>query len=141
MSSSPPKAVPYRSAGGVVEILFSRCAECGARHFPASPYGCRSCSAPPDRVETEPRPAAGVLRNFVTVHASVAPGVEAPCIVGEIEIADGVIEEAVVAVADESMLQLGMQMVGVVAPSAATEGGADVLFGLRFVPAENGAAQ
>lgn len=75
-----------------------------------------------------PTPATPVLRNFITIHGDVAPGLTPPVVVGEVELAPGVIEEVLIAVADESQLTLGMPMEAIGADPG------DDQRGLRFRP-------
>jgi uncharacterized OB-fold protein len=112
------RSVPsYRIVGSHLELLFAVCGKCGTHNFPATVYGCRRCGAPAEALAVESRHASGVLRNYVTVHAPVVRGLQPPYIVGEVEIAPGVIEEAILAVTDESQLQIGMALTGVAVPT------------------------
>lgn len=111
-------------------LLLAHCRNCGAWTFPAEAWGCRVCGAPPDRLEARTPPQAPVLRQAVTVHAELAPGLPVPCLIGEVELAPGVIEEALIEAADGVDLAPGLPLRAV--PSAAAEGRS----GWRFVPAE-----
>lgn len=88
-------------------LLLGHCQACGTWNFPAISWGCRSCGAGSESLLAKPLPGPAILRNAVTVHAELAPGLPVPCVVGEIELAPGVIEEALLQVADESELKLG----------------------------------
>ena len=108
-------------------LLIAHCAACGAHSFPAEVHGCRACGAPRERLQAVPC-ARATLRNAVTVHAELIPGLAVPCVIGEVELAPGVIEEALIGVRDESELTLGMALT----PQADTE--ADGRLRWRFVP-------
>ena len=88
--------------------LLAHCAGCGAYTFPANAQGCRQCGSTP--IEAVALPQTPVLRNFITIHGDVAPGLTPPFVVGEVELAPAVIEEALLAVNDESLLRLGMPL-------------------------------
>lgn len=109
-------------------LLLGHCQACGAWNFPAQSWGCRACGAPNEKLQPSPLPGPAILRNAVTVHAELAPGLPVPCVVGEIELAPGVIEEALLQVASEAEL----------APGAEVEpvhlGGAGGASPWRFVP-------
>ena len=85
------------------------CALCGSYTFPAQVYGCRRCGSS-EGLSAVPCPKAPVLKNFVTLHVELAPGLPVPCVIGEVELAPGVIEEALIGVADETELQLEMPL-------------------------------
>lgn len=111
------------------DLLLARCGRCGGHTYPAHAYACRNCGAPAEQL----RPVAcdsATLRNAVTVHAELAPGLPVPCVVGEVELAPGVIEEALIGVASESELTLGMRL----RPVAGTDTAGKPQW--RFVPAE-----
>ena len=90
------------------EKLLAHCTGCGTYTFPASAYGCRRCGSA--QLDAVALPQAPVLRNFITVHGDVAPGLTPPFVVGEVELAPGVVEEALLTVTDESLLRLGMPL-------------------------------
>lgn len=106
--------------------LLAHCRQCGTYTFPSNAWGCRGCGA--DTLAKVPMPQTPVLRNFITIHSDVAPGLTPPVVVGEVEIAPGVVEEALIAVDDESKLTLDMPMEAIGADPA------DRQRGLRFRP-------
>lgn len=108
--------------------LLAHCRQCGTYTFPSNAWGCRQCGA--DTLDKVPMPQTPVLRNFITLHGDVVPGLTPPVVVGEVEIAPGVVEEALIAVAGESQLTLDMPMEAVGADPADTQRG------LRFRPLE-----
>ena len=89
-------------------LLLAYCTGCGAYTFPARAYGCRQCGS--TQVEPAAQPQTPLLRNFITIHGDVAPGLTPPFVVGEVELAPGVVEEALLTVNDESLLRLGMPL-------------------------------
>ncbi|HET9206831.1 MAG TPA: hypothetical protein VFO28_11375 [Burkholderiaceae bacterium] len=113
------------AAAAVLQL--AHCAGCGAHSFPAQAHGCRVCGAPRERLNAVPCTQA-VLRNVVTVHAELVPGLPVPSVIGEVELAPGVIEEALIGVHDETELTLGMALT----PMAETA--ADGTLRWRFVP-------
>lgn len=108
--------------------LLAHCRQCGTYTFPSNAWGCRQCGA--DTLDKVPMPQTPRLRNFITLHGELAPGLTPPVVVGEVELAPGVIEEALIAVADESQLTLDMPMEAIGANPADTQRG------LRFRPKE-----
>jgi hypothetical protein len=110
-------------------LHLARCTDCGAHTFPADAYGCRRCGAAHARLAKEPCTRA-VLRNAITVHAELTPGLPVPCVIGEVELAPGVIEEALIGVPDEAALTLGMTLY----PQAETDAAGKLRW--RFVPEE-----
>ena len=116
------------------QLLLGHCQACGAWTFPAHSWGCRACGAPQQSLQPKPPPGPAILRNAVTVHAELAPGLPAPCVVGEIELAPGVIEEALLQVDAETDVSLG----SVVEPLHLGEAGGASPW--RFVPVRKAAA-
>jgi uncharacterized OB-fold protein len=96
------------------------CSACGSYTFPSTSWGCRRCGQTP--LDAVPLPQSAKLINFVTLHAEIAPGLPVPCVIGELELAPGVVEEALIDVPDEVQLALGMTMQAV--PLAAEQGAA-----------------
>lgn len=123
-------AAPLMPAWGVDHLptLLAHCRLCGTYTFPSNAWGCRACGAEPAQLAKVPMPHTPRLRNFVTIHGDLAPGLAPPVVVGEVELAPGVVEEALIAVADESQLQLDMPMEAVGADPSDTQRG------LRFRP-------
>ena len=109
-------------------LLLGRCPACDAWNFPANSWGCRACGAPGETLRPQAAPAAPVLRNAVTLHAELAPGLPVPCVIGEVELAPGVIEEALIDVASEADLAPGAVLRAVHTAGAALP--------WRFVPTE-----
>lgn len=88
-------------------LQLAHCANCGSYTFPADAPACRRCGAPGDQLEVRPLPAPPRLRNAITLYAQLHPELTAPCVIGEVELAPGVYEEALIDVADESAAPLG----------------------------------
>lgn len=129
-AGEPVHPAMYADAGdGTLDLLFLECGRCGALSFPSSVYGCRECGAPADAGRTARRPGKATLRQFLTVHQNLVASLPAPYVVGDLELAPGLIEESVLGVDDESGLAPGMLMKAV--PVPAEEG----RYTCRFVPA------
>lgn len=92
-------------------FTIARCTKCGTYTLPANAYGCRSCGAVSDSLEEVGLPDKPKLVNFVTLYAPLSPDLNVPCVIGEVEFAPGVIEEAVINVPDEANLHIGMALV------------------------------
>jgi uncharacterized OB-fold protein len=90
-----------------LRLQLAHCAACGTYTFPANAPACRRCGAPGERLEARPLPAAPRLRNAITLYAQLHAELKSPCVIGEVELAPGVYEEAVIDVADEEAAPLG----------------------------------
>lgn len=120
--------------GDTPELRLAHCVRCGAHSFPAQAWGCRVCGAPPEALDAVPLPQPPRLKNFVTVHTELAPGLPVPCVIGEVELAPGIVEEALIGVTDESVLALEMPL-----RAEGTEHEGRTRW--RFVPLAEGAAR
>jgi uncharacterized OB-fold protein len=72
-----------------------RCSACGYVFFPPHDFGCESCGALPERVESMALAGAGVLRSVAVVHRHGGSSIQAPFSVGEIALDDGPMVRAV----------------------------------------------
>lgn len=88
-------------------LQLAHCAACGTYTFPPNAPACRRCGMPGERLEIRPLPAPPRLRNAITLHTQLHPELKAPCVIGEVELAPGVYEEALIDVADEDAAPLG----------------------------------
>lgn len=129
----PLRPTLYRLAadGRSLDFLFAQCPNCHGLSFPANAPGCMHCGHPVDASAQVARPGGGTLLEYVTLHVPMVPGLPAPSIAGDIRIADQVVEEGAIGVADESLLAPGMAMRAVAVPLATNEH-----YGCHFVPAE-----
>lgn len=114
---------------GTLHLLFLQCGQCAELSFPAGAYGCRHCGAPADAGSVVRRPGQARLRRAVTVHQNLSPALAAPYVVGELELAPGIVEEAVLDVADEQGLVPGMAL------RAVARDAGEGRYACRFVPA------
>ena len=96
--------------GTSLDFFFAQCPACGAATFPANAPGCMRCGDPLTDATKLTRPGQGQLLEFVTIHVPLMPGMVAPAIAGDIRIAEGIVEEGVLAVKDESRLRTGMTL-------------------------------
>ena len=113
-------------------LRVAHCAACGSHTWPPEAYGCRRCGG--TALSPVPLPGTPTLLNFVTVHSELAPGLPVPCVIGEVQLAPGLVEEVMVAVADESVLSLGQTLL----PQPHTD--ADGRVHWRFAPLAKEAA-
>ena len=109
------------------------CGACDSVHFPITDFGCPTCGAAPDRVSPHALSGAATLLSFATIHTRLSPLITPPCVVGEAEVAHGIIEE-VMLVGDESLYADGMAIRAVGVP--VTRGEAEMM-AVRFEPAED----
>lgn len=122
--------------GRSLNFFFAQCGKCNELSFPANAPGCMHCGAPLSEERKVTRPGGGELLEFVTLHVPLSPGMKAPSIAGDIRIAKGIVEEGVIAVADESALKPGMALIAI-AEIQQAEG----TYGCRFVPSSTQEAQ
>lgn len=101
-------------------LELAHCSRCGSHTFPATSYGCRRCGADAAALSPVPCPQAPRLLNFITLNAELAKGMPVPCVIGEIELAPGLVEEGFVN-ATEDALYPGMELV-----AQASQGEADL---------------
>ena len=106
--SKPRHPSLYRLAGSDIELLFSSCDACSALTLGANVYGCRVCGS--ERLQVIARPGTARLLACIELGAEVIPGLKPPQAIGEIEIAPGVIEEALL-IGPASRYAPGMRVV------------------------------
>jgi uncharacterized OB-fold protein len=121
--------------GESLDFLFVKCPACARLTFPANAPGCMHCGDALEHAEQIVRPGGGTLIEAITLHTALVPGMAAPSVVGDIQIADDIVEEGVLGVADESALRPGM-LLKAIAAAAAT----GTHYTCHFVPATAGAA-
>lgn len=112
---------------GRVALRVLLCGTCGATSFPATAYGCSRCGTARSRCRAGLVHGPFVLRNYVSVHQPLLPALRVPFVVGDVEIAPGIVEEAIIDVASEDALHVGMPLRAVV------RAGAPPAPALRFV--------
>ena len=129
----PLRPTLYRLAadGRSLDFLFAQCPQCRQLSFPANAPGCMHCGHAIDASAQVARPGGGTLLEYVTLHVPMVPGLIAPSIAGDIRIAEQVVEEGVIGVADESLLAPGMTLRAVAVPLPSGEH-----YGCHFVPAD-----
>jgi uncharacterized OB-fold protein len=117
-SLKPLKPTLYQLAndGKSLEFIYASCNSCKRLTFPANAPGCMHCGLSIDTAEKLTRKGIGTLMEFVTVHVPLTPDMEVPCIIGDILLEDGIIEEVVISVHDESTLALGMSLKAIASP-------------------------
>lgn len=133
MELEKPDLCRLSEDGRTLRLKASRCGACGGLSFPPAPYGCPRCGAAPERLSEEALPGRAKLLEFITIHTRIAPGLKPPVVVGEAEIAPGLVQEIELGV-PEDRLSLGMEVQAV--PVEIEKDGAH-LAAIRFVPAED----
>lgn len=130
-----PSLFELAEDGRSLNFHFARCGACAKLSFPANAPGCMHCGASLEGAERITRPGGGKLLEFVTLHVPLLPGMQAPSIAGDIQIADGIVEEGVIGVDDEARLSHGMNLRAIAVALPSSE-----LYTCRFVPAAEPAA-
>ena len=133
MRPQNPSLYRLSADGRSLDFLFAQCSACNGLSFPANAPGCMHCGAPPAQAEQVARPGGGTLLEYITLHVALVPGMPAPSIAGDIRIADQVVEEGVIAVADEAALRPGMAMQAIAVPLPS-----GAFYACQFVPASGG---
>jgi len=117
--------------GAHLVLRAARCGDCGALTFPKSPWGCTACGAEPGKVAEEPMSGTAELLTFITIHQKLTPTITPPCVVGEARLANGAIQEIMLA-GDEAQYSDGMTIRAI--PVEVTRGD-KALIACRFAPA------
>lgn len=91
-------------------LLLAQCGACSAWTYPAETWGCRACGAPATSLERLPAPQAPRLLECVTLYSELVPGLAVPCVIGEVQLAPGLVEEARIAAEDASTLAPGLRL-------------------------------
>lgn len=91
-------------------LLLAHCGTCGAWTYPAHAWGCRACGAPAAALQRLRPPHAPRLLESITLHAELVPGLPVPCVIGEVQLAPGLVEEALIAAHDASRLAPGLRL-------------------------------
>lgn len=116
--------------GQTMLLRAARCPQCGGLSFPFVNFGCPLCGAAPENCAEEALSGEARLLEFITIHGQVTPGMTPPIVVGEAEIAPGVIEEIELAVPEDA-LALGMIVQAVPIP---IQRGEETVLACRFKP-------
>lgn len=85
----------------------ARCGHCHGYSYPANVPGCRHCGAPAEALDAVDCMGPVPLRNVITVHAPLAPGLAVPAIIGEVELCPGLVEEVRIDAENESAVPPG----------------------------------
>lgn len=128
-----PDLYRLASDGRSLRLLGARCGSCGGLSFPAVNYGCPLCGAPGESCIEEELSGEATLLEFITIHGTVVPGVNPPIVVGEAEIAPGIVEEIELGV-HEDQLRLGMMIQAVPVEIDRSD---ETVIACRFVPKES----
>lgn len=132
MDLEKPDLYSVSPDGRTLILRAGRCADCGGLSFPLTRYGCPKCGAEPEAVSEEALDGTATLLTFLTLHTKLTPTLPVPLVVGEAEIAPGMIEE-IMLLGDEDQYRDGMTVRAV--PVEITKGDATVI-ACRFAPAE-----
>lgn len=104
--SNAPSLFQQVDATGEVMLVFKQCPACQSLVFPPGLPACAACGHALDEVDPQPLAHPCVLKEFVTVHVPLLANVPVPMVVGEIEVAPGIVRQGVID-AQESELAVG----------------------------------
>lgn len=130
MELEKPDLYRLSSDAKTLTLRAGRCAVCRGLSFPLTHYGCPRCGAEPVEVREETLDGRATLLNFLTLHTRLTPTLPVPLVVGEAEIAPGMIQEIMLAGDQE---QYHDKMVVQAVPVEITKDDAQVI-ACRFVP-------
>jgi uncharacterized protein len=116
----------------------TRCDACERVWFPPVVLGCPQCGAVEDQLIATELVAAGRLHSVATVHRHRVKGFDGPFAVGEIQLDDGPLVRATLAVS-ESEVALDQRVVATWVTQRIDDDGNEVVEP-RFGPGEGGAA-
>ncbi len=88
----------------------AHCSHCQAWSYPPGAWGCRRCGAPAEALSPTAAPHEPVLLEFVTLHTELATQLPVPCVIADVQLAPGVIEEALIATDADTQLVHGMRL-------------------------------
>lgn len=118
-------------------LVGGKCRVCGHVFFPPQSYGCESCGAPPDRLETVQLRGRGRLHSYATVHLYQGSDIEAPFTIGQIVLDDGPAIRATLTNRTDEGIAIGDRMKSVLVATGTDQQGIE-LVELRFAKAEAG---
>ncbi|ABM59577.1 conserved hypothetical protein [Verminephrobacter eiseniae EF01-2] len=105
------------------QLQLALCARCSGLSFPPQVPGCHHCGAPASELHMQDYEGPLRLLNFVTVHATLTPGLPVPAVIGEVALAPDLVEEVLIDVGSEDELRLGMALEPVWQPGKAQSDG------------------
>ena len=132
MNLEKPDLYTLSDNGRTLVLRGGPCGQCGELSFPLTLYGCPRCGAEPEQVTEEAMDGTARLLTFLTLHTKLTPTLPVPLVVGEAEIAPGMIEE-IMLVGDEDQYADDMMVQAV--PVEITKGDTKVI-ACRFAPVE-----
>jgi uncharacterized OB-fold protein len=114
-----------------------KCRACGYVFFPPQRYGCESCGASPDKLDTVQLKGTGKLHSYATVHLHQGKDIEAPFTVGLIVLDDGPAIRSMLTNRTDAGLSVGDIMKSVLVAAGSDPEGNEMVE-LRFAKAEAG---
>jgi uncharacterized protein len=129
--SVPAQPALYSGLGHPPSLNGGRCRSCGYVFFPPQQYGCESCGAPREQLDTVALPGRGKLHSFATVYLHQGKGIEAPFTVGVILLDDGLAIRSILTDQTGEGLAAGDRMSAAMVLQGSDEQGREVME-LRF---------
>ena len=129
--SVPAQPALYSGSGHPPSLNCGRCRRCGYVFFPPQRYGCESCGAPPEELQTVALSGRGKLHSFATVHPHQGKGIEAPFTVGVVLLDDGPAIRSILTNRTGEGLKAGDRMSATLVSQGSDEQGREVME-LRF---------
>lgn len=117
-NGSKGAALFSEDADGTVTLQGVACGKCGHLAFPEQHYGCEKCGATGDDLVSRPLAAKGTLLAFATVNLHRGKDIDAPFVVGSIQLDEGPTVRCTLVETDESDLAHGGAMAGKIVMNA-----------------------
>src|SRR5882757_3746404 len=114
-----------------------KCRACGYVFFPPQRYGCESCGASPDQLDSVKLNGSGKLHSYATVHLHQGKEIEAPFTVGLIVLDDGPAIRSMLTNRTDAGLAVGDMMRSVLV-AAGNDPEGNEMIELRFAKVEAG---
>lgn len=107
-----PTSLFHQDADGAITLAGMACTKCGHLAFPEQHYGCEKCGATGGDLGSRAIEAKGKLLAFATVNLHYGKDIDAPFIVGSIQLDDGPTIRCTLVEDKESALEHGAVMKG-----------------------------
>lgn len=130
MKLEKPNLYELKENGPELMLIAAECKKCRSLVYPKTPFGCPSCGADGDAMKETLLDGRVTLLSFATMHAKLAPTIAPPCVVGDVEIAPGLLCEVMLqGNADQYEIGMTVNAVGI---EVEREG--ETFLACRFIP-------
>ncbi len=117
MKPSKPTLFDLSETPPALNLLMKRCPQCEQLNFPANVPGCRVCGTCLTQTPIEQLPGIGILKKSIILNMSLGTDIQAPSLVGELELAPGLIRQAILQVDNSCQLHPEQTLQAIAMPS------------------------